>query len=332
MSHNYRIYGLHISSSRPLSLLPAQPASHPDLTIQWTTDNSLTPDVSLEWKQILTRELKNRNGITFWRADNKDGTFTKLRYDTESAFIDFLLDPSKQTLWIIHDERESQNDLQSYLVGPAMGCVLRIRGNVCLHASVVNIDGHAVAIMGNKKAGKSTNAASLAQFGAPVLSDDMAVLTRQDNTFIVHPGYPQVRLWQSSIEALYGENQSLPKVYTHRDKRYVHLGVDGNTEGTFWTKPLPLAAIYFLGELNELDSIPFIKEISPKMKLMTLVQNTFGSYVVTDDLRQKEFEVLAQITKTIPIRCLMFGHDLSTLPAQSKIIIEDFRKQIRALV
>ncbi len=332
MSYYYRIYGLQITSSRPLSLLPAQPASQLDLSVVWTTDNSKTPDTKLKWNQLLTSELKKRNGITLWRAKDDDGVYTKLRYDTDTAFIDFILDPSRQKLWILHDERESQDDLQSYLVGPAIGCILRIRGTVCLHASVVNIDGHAVAIMGNKKAGKSTNAASLAQFGAPILSDDMAVLTQQDNKFIVHPGYPQVRLWQSSIEALYGENQKFPKVYTNRDKRYVQLGVEGKNEGTFWTKSLPLSAIYFLDELNEQYSMPFIKEIPPKLKLMTLVKNTFGSYVVTDDLRQKEFEVLAHITKTIPIQSLMFGHDLATLPAQSQTIIDDFRKKISKTV
>lgn len=326
MRLHYKIYGLHIESSRELTLLPAQSLSKPDLTVEWVTDNSETPDATIEWKQILTKELKERNGITLWRSETDEGIFTKLRYDTPVGFIDFLLNPSQEKLWVIHNEKESETDLQSYFVGPAMGCILRLRGVMCLHASVVNLDGHAVAIMGKKKAGKSTSAASLAQFGAPILSDDMCVLTTQDGSFIVHPGYPQVRLWQSSIQALYGENKTLPKVYTHRDKRYIQLGVEGSKEGTFWTKPLPLAAIYFLDAIDEGE--PFVEALNPQTKLMCLVENTFGSYVVTDELRQKEFRVLGHISKTIPMRSLMFGHDLVTLPLQSKAIIEDFRKQI----
>lgn len=325
MQHYYQVYGLRLQTNRPLSLLPAQPAATPDLVVNWTSDKSQSPDDRLNWEQVLTTELKKRNGITLWRGASSEGVFTKLRYNTAKACVDFLLDPRRQELWIIYSEDDAETDLQSYFVGPALGCILRLRSTVCLHGSVVKIDDRAIAIVGQKKSGKSTSAAGLTQLGAAVLSDDMAVLSPQNNHFLVQPGYPQMRLWPRSVEAIYPASGHLPKVYTHRDKRYLRLGVDGGPGGTFWPWPLWLSAIYILEEVNVGHSAPHIEAVPPQDKLMTLIRNTFGSYVVTDENRRNEFTLLAQLSKTIPVRRLVFTHDLTKLPAQSKAILEDAR-------
>jgi hypothetical protein len=330
MSHHYRIYGLRIESSRALTLLPSQPGSVPDLIAHWTTDRSDSPDAALDWDRVLTAELMQKNGITLWRAAGAGGNFTRLRYDTESGHIDFLLDPSLRRLWIIHGDAEPSLDLESYFVGPGLGCVLRLRGTVCLHASVVKIRDQAIAILGKKKAGKSTSAAGLAQLGAEVLSDDMAVLERQGPAFLVHPGYPQIRLWPRSIAAVSSASEPLPKVYSHRDKRYLQLRAGGGPGGAFWPEPLRLAAIYLLGEINQGDTTPYVEAVAPRTRLMALVENTFGSYVVLDEMRRREFALLAELSEAVPLRRLMFGHDLSTLPAQSEAILKDLKTQVSA--
>jgi hypothetical protein len=258
--------------------------------------------------------------------------FTRFRYKTEAAHIDYLLDPTCRKLWIIHSETEPDTDLQSYFVGPVMGCVLRIRGITCLHASVVKIDDQAVAIAGKKKAGKSTAAAGLALLGFPVLSDDMAVLTPQADIFVAHPGYPQVRLWPKSMQALFPETDSSRKVYVGRDKRYFQLAVDGANARTFWPTPVPLAAIYVLQESENRHGAPLVEPISPADRLMTLVANTFGSYVVTDELRRQEFAFLARLANGVPVRRLVVTRDFADLPAQSRAILEDVRGRRVAVV
>src|SRR5690348_6476414 len=127
MEHYYHVYGLRLQSNRPLSLLRAQPRATADLVVNWTSDKSQSPDARLNWEQVLTAELKQRNGITLWRGTSSEGIFTKLRYNTAKACVDFVLDPRRQELWIIYSEDDAETDLQSYFVGPALGCILRLR-------------------------------------------------------------------------------------------------------------------------------------------------------------------------------------------------------------
>ena len=320
-SHHYKLYGLNLVSNRRLELLSGQTDASPDLIVNWTTDASILEGIHLNWVQVQTKEIRRRRGIFLWRAETGSGSYLKLQFVTETAHIDFLLDPKVERLWIVHSELEPPGDLESYFVGPVMGCVLRLRGTVCLHASVVRIGEHAAAIVGPKKMGKSTTAAVLARLGSQVLSDDMAVLAEKDGHFLVHRGYPQVRLWPAAIASLYPDAEDLLKVYSDRDKRYVQLHV-GAEHREFWPGALPLGAIYVLKQMEE-GRQPYIEPVNAQEKIMTLVLNTFGSYVVTDELRSREFAVLARLCKSVPVRRLNFRHDLENLSAPGQTILND---------
>lgn len=326
MSFQYKIYGLRITSSRRINLLSEQKNSTTDLSVSWTTDKSETPDSIIEWNRISTDEINQRNGISLWESETPSGFFTKLRFNTEFYYIDFLLDDSKKNLWVIHDEKELEDDLNSLFVGPVLGCILRLCGIVCLHASVVNIDARAVVITGAKRGGKSTTAAGFSQLGYQVLADDVAVVTSQDGCCFVQPGYPKVRIRPDPLAALFHEVEatSLPLVYSdgYTDSRYFSLKM----ESDFCAESLPLGAIYILGERNEAYIMPYIEPIEAHEKLIKLTQNTFGSYVVYKSLRIEEFKFLAELARKTPIRQLMFGNDLRTLSVQCQTIIEDFRR------
>ncbi len=323
MSYHYRVYGLHLESNREIALLPAEPADQPDLIVNWSSNGAESSHENQPWVRVLNAELKARRGIALWRAVTDRGVSTKLRFDSVKAHIDFFLDSSHQRLWINYSNADAPSDLHSYFVGPVLGCVLRLRGTLCLHASVVKIDDRAVAILGQKKSGKSTCAAGLTQMGAAMLSDDMAVLSPKDHGFLVHPGYPQIRLWPQSIEAIYPDHGDLPKVYSHREKRYLPLGVEGTAGGTFWPRALPLSAIYALEEVDETHSAPHVEAVAPQEKAIALIRNTFGSYVVSDENRGREFRLVAQLSRTIPIRRVVFARNLTRLAAQTRAILED---------
>lgn len=322
MIYHYKIYGLHIQSTRKIELLPPATSSPADLEICWTTDAGDSPDAELEWNEVISEELDRRNGISLFTAESPGGVFTKLIYRTDLGQLVFLLDPKKQKLWIIHHPEELRSDLESYLVGPVLGCVLRMRGVVCLHSSVINIDGKGVALLGKKRTGKSTTAAGLAQAGAKVLADDIAVLNQTKGNFTVASGYPSVRLRPAAADHLTVNTDSLPIVYSDRDSRYFSLIKDDK----FSAESLPLRAIYVLGEISEDRAEPFIREIESREKLVKLVENTFGSYVVTNEQRSQEFNFLAQIAREVPVRKLFYSHDLENLDRLSQTIISDFRK------
>ena len=90
----------------------------------------------------------------------------------------------------------------SYWLHSAVASLLLAqRGQFALHASVVEVGGVAVAVCGERGAGKSTTALRLAQRGHPLVTDDVSVLRPGDGVK-VHPlGYP-VRVLPESAQRL----------------------------------------------------------------------------------------------------------------------------------
>ena len=77
-------------------------------------------------------------------------------------------------MWITCRGTATLGDVSALLTGPVLGCILRVRGLTLLHSSVVSFEGHALAMIGDVKAGKSTTAMALLRRGAAILADDVA--------------------------------------------------------------------------------------------------------------------------------------------------------------
>lgn len=321
MLFHYCAYGLQIASSRSINLLIEARKGEPDISVFWETDNRATPDKELSWNTVETAEIKQKIGIEMWQAISLDGFYYKLRFKIQNSYFDFLLEPQKDKLWVIYDKEELESDLDSYFVGPILGCILRLRGALCLHACVVNIDNYAIALAGHKGMGKSTAAAGFARAGFSILSDDLAAITPKENRFFVQPGYPQIRLWENSVQALFSNSEKLPKVYSFLDKRYV----TANEYGEFNDVALPLAAIYMLDRKEEFESKPFASQLTTQEKFIKLVENAYAGYAATSALRRQEFFALSSLIQRIPIRQLVYGNDLAQLSLQIKTVVDDFQ-------
>jgi hypothetical protein len=190
-------------------------------------------------------------------------------------------------------------DACTYLLGPVMGFVLRLRGIICLHASAIIVGIGAIALAGPPGAGKSTLAAAFGRCGFPVLSDDVVALVDKGEEFLVQPGYPRVNLWPDSVSALFGFENALPHITPTWDKRYLALDENGCC---FATEPSVLRAIYILGE-REPDTVEaIIEEVSEGEAFMTLVANSYVNYLLDRNMRSQEFAVLGRVIAGIPIR------------------------------
>src|SRR5271156_5635286 len=65
----------------------------------------------------------------------------------------FWLDARGTRIWAPWPENLTIEDTATYLLGPVLGLLLRLRGVVCLHASAVSFGDYAVALMGPEGAG-----------------------------------------------------------------------------------------------------------------------------------------------------------------------------------
>ena len=222
----------------------------------------------------------------------------------------FWLDRGGREVWATWPENLTIEDTATYLLGPVLGILLRLRGVTCLHASAVAFGENAVAFVGSEGAGKSTTAAALARRGHAILSDDVVALAERNGSFFIHPAYPYLCLWPESVESLYGSAEALPQFSANYEKRCLSLG---KQELRFAERALPLAAIYILGDRRG-DPAPLVEELTPQKAFLALVANTFATNTLDSGMRAKEFENLARVAPSVPIRALHAHNDASRLP------------------
>jgi len=156
--------------------------------------------------------------------------------------------------------------VRNLLLGICLGTLLVQRGFLVLHGSVVEIDGEAVAFLGNKRAGKSTSSAALLARGHRFLADDIVAVQFEDGRPIVTPAFPMFKLDPEAFDddALPAEPAENPE--TGYGKHYYEL-----TEAFDWDTS-PLSKIVLL----EPDDGPIEQEaVSGHEALMSVLEHAW---------------------------------------------------------
>jgi hypothetical protein len=268
-----------------------------------------------------SQDVEGVPNLVVWKVG--DGCFFRLHY---ADGTEFLVARSGSQVWATWPDPLTLDDTACYLLGPVMGLVLRLQDRVCLHGSAVAVDGRAIVLVGPPGAGKSTTAAAYAHRGFRVLSDDVSVLDDRDGNLLVHPGNPRLRLWSHSVQTLFGAPDALPRLTPNWDKRYLDLG---DNASSFQKTPLPLGAVYVLGERSESTWAPFVEPVSLQDGLMELVGNTYVNYLLDRTMRAREFELLSKLIRSVPVRRVVPHKDPACLPALCQTILEDFQGILR---
>jgi hypothetical protein len=309
----YQLYGLIVATNRPLPGFISQPYLHHDVQVTLQGSNQDTSCSSQKATCGLDVILNPEgNDYCLW-----------FQGDDRLSFYINAAGTRITAIW----QSSVIAEVTSLLIGPTLGCVLRLQGRVCLHGCVIQIGEQAIAFIGDSGAGKSTLAAWFAQQGHAVLADDIVALTLGDGSWLVHPGYPRLRLWPDSAQAVCSEPSALDRVFGFCDKRYVPLSVnaaDDATGGTFYNQPLPLAAIYVLSQRQPELASPTIQGLALPDALMSLLQHRSVSHLKLDKSRQhSELDQLAQVARDIPVKKLLRPDDLHSLAAVYQAVIRD---------
>src|ERR1700738_1296147 len=320
MSFNWSVYGLQVQANQLIpGLTHSASPSVPDLQIcVGFLPKELTQAAEHASRPWYASADKAEGDIPILRIWNlADRRLFLLRYADGTEFV---VNSTGTKMWSRWPKDVATEDVMSCLTGPVLGFVLLLRGIICLHASAIAIGDRAIAIAGPGEAGKSTTAAAFAKLGYPVLSDDVVTLDEQDGAFLVHPAYSRIRLWPDSAEALYGSADVLPRLAPAWDKRYVDLT---ENDYRFQKSPVPLAATYILDERALDCSAARIETLSSKEALVSLIGNTYATYLMDRTMRGREFEILRRVIAAIPIRRVVPPADYGHLPRLCNMILED---------
>ncbi len=320
---HYFLFGAQLQSNLPMpGLAEARVQSSPEIRI-WFQEK---PPVWLKrhYQSAIPRfrsrclDEFSRPTLQVWSLDG--ACFRFLYYDGTEFFVDRL----GTRIWATWPSSLTLEDTLTYLLGTIMAFALSRRGVTCLHASAVEVDGFAVGLCGPGGAGKSTTAAAFAQRGFRVLSDDVLILERPGEQFVVRPSYPVLRLWPDSVQLLYGSAEALPLLTPNWEKRGLHLVEHADR---FQKECLPLAAVYLLGGHGRQLEVPLIENARKAAGLMALVANDFVNCVLGKSGLARNFKVLCRLREQILLRRITVPAAPEKLAGIPAAIVDDFRKR-----
>lgn len=205
------------------------------------------------------------------------------------------------------------------LLGPVLAMTLHARGAFVLHASAVAVDGHAVAFLGDKGAGKSTTAAAMIAAGHELLSDDILALTRtRSGQWSVEAGFPQLKLSTDTATAIRvaGADVRLPP-HTAIPKLLHRL-----TSG-FSTSPVPLSRIFVLRRGDR----PAIEKLRPKEAFTALAKFSycarFGTSALNGDTAGRHLAAIGALLKEVDVCRLEVPERLERLGETVRLVEAD---------
>lgn len=253
-----------------------------------------------------------------------DGKYIRLRYREGT---EFYLDRRGTEIVASRHESLTVEEVTSYVLGPVLGFLLRLRGTTCLHASAVEIAGRAVAFVGVEGAGKSTLAGAMAERGCPVLSDDVVPLEESAGGFLAHPGWACVRLWPPSVIAMSKMGAGAHwRAAAASERRY---NLDLLRQGyRFQDRALPLGVVYLLRSDARPVAALGLEPVSSLDAVMSLVANTFAARLLDAPGRAREFDVLTRLVASVPVRRVQNGGSLDRLADLCQAIHDDVLQRV----
>lgn len=227
----------------------------------------------------------------------------------------FWIDAAAQDVWCTWPAPASLDDTCTYLCGPVLGLLLRIRGALALHASAVRIRGGAIGFAGCHGAGKSTLAAALGAAGCAVVTDDVLHLRAEGSRWVAEPFASMLKLWPGGAELALGPRAALPPIAAGWDKRALHLG--GSVAAV--SDPLALDAIAWLAPRG---SDVAIEPLSPAEALVRLAAHSSAAHLLDSTLRAAEFRALSALVRSVPCVAVTPPAEAAEYPAFVARVLE----------
>ena len=212
-------------------------------------------------------------------------------------------------VWCTWPASASLDDTSTYLCGPILGFLIRIRGALALHASAVQIGGGAIGFVGAHGAGKSTLAAALGTAGCPVMTDDVLHLHRraEESGWMAEPFESMLRLWPDGAQLALGAGAELPAITAGWDKRALHLGGAMPAAST----PLPLFALAWLAPRGPAAAID---PLSAGRALVHLAANSSAAHLLDSTSKAVEFSALSSLVRSVPCVAITGPGDPAAFP------------------
>jgi hypothetical protein len=254
-------------------------------------------------------------------AFDVEGRYLRLSFTGGDREAVFVFGPSARHLWVTWNDGVTLGDITAGLLGPILGCVLRLRGRTFLHGSAVAVEGKVLAFVGERGAGKSTTALALVQQGAAMVTDDLVILEETESGFVVPPGPPSLRLRPDPAAALCGSFDALRPVWSDESrpkKGSVDIPAAERTD-----ESLPLHAVYVLGDRGPTGAVCAVLHMGGAEALSTLMAQRSGTFLLDHAAHARDLATLGRLSRTVPIRRVLRREGLAGLAEITESLLAD---------
>ena len=176
---------------------------------------------------------------------------------------------------LLHEDSSVQA-MRHLLLNQIIPRYLASTGRLVLHARAVMLEnGRSVAFLGNSGLGKSTLASSFHRNGALLISDDCILLNPGEKEVTAIGGFPGIRLFPDSLNAVFHETAGFTHYTPWSDKQQLILK---NKAGEVPTEPRALNAIFLLddpGEIEQGEAV-CIEPVTGSAAMMAMIYCAFS--------------------------------------------------------
>lgn len=306
----YHLYGLRVRSEWPLP--------YPQMHAPGLTEVGLIRGASSRFSNAVKEARTAANQRVWPRAVRLDDGQTYLRW---SGRCEFLVSADGRLVVARPLRRSSPEAFHTYLLGQALSFALIKQGFDPLHATVVAIDGLAVAFLGESGYGKSTLAAAFVGAGHRLLTDDLLVLSEQDAGFTAHPGPPRIKLFPEIACAVLRPDVRGVPIAKMTPKLVIPLD-ESQTVGS----GVALKTVYLLGKpvgsRRERETVT-IRRLSQRRACLALIRNAFNTAVTDSGRLIRQFAFATNVASRVPVKLIAYPRTLQVLPAVRQAILED---------
>lgn len=209
--------------------------------------------------------------------------------------------------------------LRLFVLGTSIAILLHQRQDMAVfHASAVSYSGSALVFAGNWGAGKSGMAAVFHAEGGQLLADDVAAVDLNSDSPLVLPGFPFLKMWPDTLNAIGHQPEALPKLRPEIEKRGYRIA------NGFSKESVPLRAIFILG-WGETIAIERLNGQEALFGLMSFwYASRFGSEVLQVMGLSDQFQRCARLVNEVPVYLL-------TKPDSQEALLESAQEIKRLL-
>jgi len=202
------------------------------------------------------------------------------------------------------------------LLGPVMGWILHQRGSLVLHSSAVRLDGHSIAFLGDKRAGKSTTAAAFIKNGADLITDDLLVINMKNSQQpMIQPSFAQIKLNEDASHRVdIPDSDALPLVIPNFPKRQYRLK-------SMVTQDVPCGAFFIIRREGETPKIEWADAGSGFQHLMRYSYNVrFYTAPISTQKRERHFKQCVELANSSKIGILSIPQGINELEETVQVV------------